>query len=329
MNAPAAAKPRVSTLAPVLVLFFLAPWIAEYLLGDLPITFLPALIVLAPMYGAGALLVREIARSRGLGWPSILLLGGAYAILEEAFTTQSLFNPDYLHLHMGLLSAGYIPPLGMGAWWTLWMLNVHPVWSITTPIVLAEALFPDRAERPWMGWAGRVVVCILFAFGLVAGTVIGWRQDHFLARPFQFAIGGGLLVAFACAALAMPRRRSARGGIAPKPWIVGTCTLVAASATLLIGKEWGWWAFLVLLAIDLTLLVLVRRWSAQRGWGRRHVLAMGAAAALAYAWHGFIQPPVVGKPGLADRAGNAVFALAAVLIIWLAAKRTWRMGAER
>ena len=231
MNAPIIAKPRVSTLAPAIFLFFLAPLVAEYLLGDLPITLLPALIVLAPMYGAGALLIREIVRATGRGWPSILLLGGAYAILEEAFTTQSLFNPDYLHLHMGLLNAGYIPALGMGAWWTLWMLNVHPVWSIATPIVLAEGLFPDRAHRPWLGPIGRVIVCIVFAFGLVASTVIGWRQDHFLARPFQFAIGGVLIAAFVCAALLIQHGGIATAAIlAPGPWIAGICALVAASA---------------------------------------------------------------------------------------------------
>lgn len=330
MNASVAPRPRVSTVAPVLALFFLAPLIAEYLLGDLPITLLSALIVLVPMYGGGALLVREFARATGRGWPTILLLGGAYAMIEEGFLTQSLFNPDYLHLHMGLLNAGYIPALGMGAWWTLWMLNVHPVWSITTPIVLTEALFPDRAARPWLGNVGRVIVSVILAFGLVANFWIGYRQDHFIASPMQFAIAGALFVTFLAVALTRRpasitgTRRAASGPPAPRPWIVGTCALVAASATLLIGKEWDWWAFLVLLTIDLILLVLVRRWSAQRGWSRMHVFALGAAAALAYAWHGFIQPPVVGKPGAADRAGNAIFALAGVLIVWLGAKRTRR-----
>ena len=112
---------------------------------------LPALIVLAPMYGGGALLIREVVRRTGRGWPSILLLGMAYAILEEAFTTQSLFNPNYLKLNLGLLAPAYIPALGMGAWWTLWMLMVHGIWSISTPIALIEACVPDRARTPWLG----------------------------------------------------------------------------------------------------------------------------------------------------------------------------------
>ena len=330
MNAPAVNKPRIPALGPVFVLFFLAPLVAEYLLGDLPITLLPALIVLAPMYGAGALLIREIVRATGRGWPSILLLGGAYAILEEAFTTQSLFNPDFLHLHMGLLNAGYIPALGMGAWWTLWMLNVHPVWSIATPIALAEGLFPNRAQRPWLGTIGRVVVCILFAFGLVANTMIGWRQDHFLAKPFQLAIAGVLIAAFLCAALAIPARRiRAAVNSAPSPWFAGISAFLAASATLLVNNRWGWWAFFALLAIDLVFLALALRWSARAGWSSLHALALGAAAALAYAWHSFIQPQVVGKPGLAALIGKVILALGTIAVIWVGLRRTAGTPADR
>ena len=46
-------------IAPAVGLFFLAPLVAEFLLGNLPIKLLSALIVLAPLYGGGALLIRE------------------------------------------------------------------------------------------------------------------------------------------------------------------------------------------------------------------------------------------------------------------------------
>ena len=125
-------------------LFFLAPIVAEFLLGDFPATWLPLLIILAPMYGGGALLIRELTRRTGRGWPTILILGAAYAIIEEAFTTQSLFNPHYLGMH--LLTHAWIPSLGISAWWTLFMLNVHPFWSIGVSIALAEGLFPPPAS---------------------------------------------------------------------------------------------------------------------------------------------------------------------------------------
>jgi hypothetical protein len=139
-------------IAPAVGLFFLAPLIAEFLLGDLPINLLGALVILAPLYGGGALLIREIVRRTGRGWPSILVLAFAYSILEEAFTTQTLFNPNYLHLNLHLLQPAYIPALGIGIWWTIFVLTLHTVWSISTSIALAEALVPDRATTPWLGW---------------------------------------------------------------------------------------------------------------------------------------------------------------------------------
>ncbi len=47
----------------------------------------------------------------------MVLLGLTYAIIEEAFVTQSLFNPNYLGLR--LLDYGYIDSLGISIWWTL------------------------------------------------------------------------------------------------------------------------------------------------------------------------------------------------------------------
>ena len=166
---------------PALALVLTAPLVAEYLLGDLPIKMLPALILLAPMYGGGALLIREVARRTGRGWPTILVLGMAYAIFEEAFTTQSLFNPNYLRLNLGLLAPAYIPALGIGVWWTLWMLMVHAIWSISTPIALIEACVPERARTPWLGRVGLVVTVVVFLLGRLRpplwdiGRIITWR----------------------------------------------------------------------------------------------------------------------------------------------------------
>ena len=122
--APATFKSRP---APAITLFFVAPLVAEFLLGNLPIKLIGALIVLAPMYGGGALLIREIVRRAGRGWPTILLLALTYGILEEAFTTQSLFNPNYLNMNMHLLDPAYIPALKLGGWWTISVLNLHTV----------------------------------------------------------------------------------------------------------------------------------------------------------------------------------------------------------
>ena len=153
---------------PALGLVFAAPLVAEYLLGNLPIKLLPALIVLAPMYGGGALLIREVVRRTGRGWPSILLLGMAYAIFEEAYTTQSLFNPNYLKLNLGLLTPAYIPSLGIGG--VVDALDVQCAWDVEhlDTDCMIEACVPDRARTPWLGRVGLAVVTVVFLLGATA-----------------------------------------------------------------------------------------------------------------------------------------------------------------
>jgi hypothetical protein len=72
---------------------------------------LPLLFVLAPVYGGAALLIREVTRRAGRGWPTILLLALAFGLLLEGVVNQSLFNPEYAHAH--LLDRGFLPALGI------------------------------------------------------------------------------------------------------------------------------------------------------------------------------------------------------------------------
>jgi len=307
---------------PALALFITAPLVAEFLLGNLPIKLLPALIVLAPLYGGGALLIREWVRRTARGWPSILLLGMSYAILEEADTTQSLFNPDYLKLHLGLLAPAYISALGIGGWWTLWMFNVHAVWSIATPTALIEACVPDRARTPWLGRVGMVVITIVFILGATAAGIMQFNQDPFLASTRQFIGAAVVIVLLAVAAFLIPAgQHSNEGGSAPSPWIVGAVALLFGSAALFVPQAWGWGAVAELLGLDLVMLLAVMAWSRRAGWGLRHQLALGAGAALAYGWHAFLQHPAVGKLDASVRIGNAIFLAAALVLIWFATKR--------
>jgi hypothetical protein len=75
-------------VAPAFVLFFLSPLVAEFLLGDFTLAAIGYLVLLAPMYGGGALLVRELTRRAGRGWPTIVLLALAYGVLEEGIATR-------------------------------------------------------------------------------------------------------------------------------------------------------------------------------------------------------------------------------------------------
>ncbi len=325
MNEHPQYAPRTHSVKPAIGLFFLAPLVAEFLLGNLPIKLLPALVMLAPMYGGGALLIRETVRRMGRGWPSILLLALAYGILEEAFATQSLFNPDYLGMHMGLLKPAYIPALGIGGWWTIFVLNLHTAWSIATPIALVEGAVPERSTTPWLGRVGLAVTGVLFAIGIVAMTLMSYRHDHFVAWPSQFAWVGAACTALIIVAFWLPRRQAAlRSGRVPNPWLAGAFTLAAGSAFMLIHNRWGWWAAADIVGIDLIVGAAVWFWSRRAAWDQRHVVASAGGAALAYAWHAFFQTPIMAN-GLVTRIGNAIFALGAIAVIWMAAKRTSRL----
>lgn len=318
-------KPRRSIAAAV-GLFFLAPFIAEFLLGDLPITLLPAFVLLAPLYGGGALLIRELVRRTGRGWPSILLLGIAYGILEEAFTTQSLFNPDYLGMHFHLLDPSYIPALGIGVWWTLFVLTLHVAWSVCTSIALAEALAPSRSTTPWLSPIGLSIFALLFVVGVVAMTRMSYAKDHYLASHAQFITAAVLIVLFTAAAFLLPRAKPAvASGSVPNPWLTGLFALALASGVLLVQKDWNWWAAAAVFALDTAALALIIFWSRSADWTLMHKLALAAGAALAYGWHSFIQVPVVGGQSIVVvRAGNAIFTLFAIALIALAARRIAR-----
>ena len=319
---------RRSYLVPAVGLFFVAPLVAEFLLGDLPIKMLGTLVILAPMYGGGALLIREFTRRAGRGWPTIFVLAFAYAVLEEAFTTQTLFNPNYLHLNLHLLDPGYIPALGIGGWWTVFVLTLHTVWSISTSIALVESLVPDRATTPWLGNLGLSVVGVLFVLAAVASTRFEIKQDHFIASTRQFVAAAIVCVVAIVAAFLLPKRSDVRvPGNVPSPWIMGAIALVAGSIFLTVPKDWAWGAVGIYFLLYIGVIVAVATWSRRMAWGASHRLGLAGGAALAYAWHAFIQKPAVGQAGVGFRVGNAIFAASLIVLLIFAARKTSAMEA--
>lgn len=314
----------IRRVLPAIGLFFLAPLVAEFLLGDLPINLLVALVVLAPMYGGGALLIREVARRTGRGWPHIFVMALAYGIFEEAFTTQTLFNPNYLHLNLHLLQPAYIPAFGIGGWWTVYVLTLHTVWSVSVSIALAESLVPDRATKPWLQGPGLAVTGVLFLFGVAASTGMTLKQDRFRGSPLQFAVAGVICAVVLCAAFLFPRRRMLKSTSfcsVPSVALTGLVALAAGSTFLVVPSQWGWGAVGVYAALDVAMITLVLRWSRSSGWSSLHRLALAGGAALAYAWHAFMQAPAVGKALLVDRIGNGVFAVLLVVLLVVATRR--------
>jgi hypothetical protein len=318
-------------VAPAIGLFFLAPLVGEFLLGNVAIDALVGLLILAPMYGGAAVVIREVARRNGRGWPTMLLLGLAYAVFEEGLVTQSLFNSNYFNAN--LLSETYIPALGIGVWWTLFVLTLHTVWSINVPIALVEALVPSRSRIPWLGNVGLLVAGVLLALGSYVSYATTYDFAQFIAPMPQLVGAAVIVVLLIIAAFALPvHQRGAVPEPVPDPWFVGVASFLLSSlfmvATLLGGQIPAAVVVVIYVVLEVAAVWLVWRWSRRAGWGPLHVLALAGGALLTYAWHAYPQPPSLGTPGQIDLIGNAVFALGAVLLLVVAVRAQQRHASD-
>ncbi|MFI5729781.1 hypothetical protein ACIA49_06625 [Kribbella sp. NPDC051587] len=309
---------------PAVGLFFLAPFVGEFLLGNQPITNLAQIFLFAPMYGGGAVLIRESAQRFGLGWTGIVLMAVAYGLLEEGPIDQMLFNPAYVGLDS---FAGLAEVPGIGSLTLLQStITLHTIWSICVPIALVEAC---ASRELWLGRGGFAAVSIIFVLG---STLLGLMQAagfHFVASPAQFAGSAVVIVGLVVLAFALGRRthRPVHGPV-PQPLIVGLVGFGVTSVFWLesvllpdgLGSEWisvAWWFVLFGVAT-----VVVLRWARRREWSPRHTLALATGALLTYVWAGFAHARDMDDTSLTVALlGNAVFALVAIAVAVLAWRR--------
>ncbi|MGW0686308.1 DUF998 domain-containing protein [Streptomyces sp. NPDC002754] len=315
---------------PAVGLFFLAPLVGEALLGATSLDALALLPVLALLYGSGALLIRELVRRTGRGWGSILLLGAAYALLEEGLLDQMLFNADYSG-NYDMVTVTPIPLVGTGAYGLISVLAVHALWSITVPIALMDALVPDRAARPWLGRTGLTVTAVLLALGVV---IVGWGsydESGFMA-PWPLLAGTAAVVAvLVAAAFLIPRPRAGLGSRgAPRPLFVAVASCAATSAFWLVLQP-SWAGVAAALAIAFVAAGLVHHWARARGWAPTHTFALAAGATLTYVWVGFGQTPDQGSAGTVNLVGHILLSFAAVAFLCVGSRRvgTHSAGAAR
>ena len=307
-------------IAPALVLVFLAPFVGEVLLGNTPVRLILSYLVVLPMYGFGALFIRELSRRSGRGWPTILILGVAYGVAEEGLADMSLFNPNFLGQH--LLSYGNL--FGVGWPWWFFVLTLHAVWSIGVSIALAEALFARRGEYPWLGRTGLVISGVVFVLGLVLVHFVGGEGYQLSAG--QLALSLVLVAVIAAVAFLVPRQRITQAADprqAPTPWLTGGLAFVLTSAFMAATRL----SYALKLPAAVLILVYfllyglglfaVWRWSRRIGWSAEHKFALAAGALLTYAWYGFVQAP----HDALDLIGQAIFALLALGILILVGRR--------
>jgi hypothetical protein len=312
----AAAMRRV---APAFALYFLSPFVAEYLLGDFTVAGLAALLLLGTMYGGGAILIRETVRRAGRGWPTIVTLALAYGVLEEGLITQSLFNPNYAHHH--LLAEGFVPALGIAVPWTVFVLALHTVRSISVPIALVEGLVPARRTTPWLKTPGLIVATVLFLLGSVLVTAGSYADGHFWATWPHLLVVLVVVAALIVIAFRLPTiGKSVPGPV--NPWLVLATTLVGGVVFMACRHFLpAWLSPIVMLADFAVVTVLVLRWARRTGWGDRHRLALAAGPVLTYAGNSFLMHPIEGDGPVITPVSHVVFAAIAVALLLAAARR--------
>jgi hypothetical protein len=319
-----------SAKLPVACLLFLSPLIGEYLLGSLPASMIALLPLMMAMYGAGAILIREAVRQTGGGWGSMVLLATAYGLFEEGFVTQSLFNPNYLHLR--LLDFGFLPSLGTALPWAIFVIGIHAIWSITVPIALVESAFPLQRDRPWLKTPGRVLHALAFLAGCTLIAVFSYKQVPFMATPMQFGVVGAAIVALCLTAFRLPKPRVTPATAGPAKAVLLLASLVAGSLFMVAARkaESDWhlsWPLVVALELGLVALFVVFVVANTRDgrWDEPRRYALAAGAFLVYAWIGFLTD--ISLHGTADLIGHSIIAALLCAVLVLIGVRVARSGA--
>ena len=304
-------------VSPAFLLFFFAPLVAEFVLGDLTLSKLGALFALAPLYGGGAILIRELVCRTGAGRRAFLLLAFAYALLEEGILTQSLFNPDYLHLR--LIDYGFVPALGTAIPWAIFVLTIHLVWSLAVPIGIVEAAFAGRRSEPWLKLPGLIVTCLLFGGGALLVLRFSLGQTQFRASPLQLSLCASLIIVCVAAAF-LPEvriRNPVSRDTALNPFVLGATSFALGSAFQLVnslGKAnlpWVATAGLLgaIIAAAAGFFVHAKR---QKNWTAIDCWSAATGGLLCYVWLGYTVDRALHGPGHA--LGHSVFVALALLV---------------
>jgi hypothetical protein len=221
-----------SAILPAFVLFIMSPLIAGLLLGTTRLTQIRGIVITAPFYGCGVLLVRELVRRRTTSWWPIVLFGAAYVLVEEGQTLETIFNPDFLNA--GKLGGRWI---GVNFVLTQWQIGYHVVWSICIPILTTELLFAARRTQRWLGQLGVTVCAIVYVLAALALGAVFRKivMPGFHTTFPHLLVTAGLACAFAISALTWPRAKTSTNRdqdpaprLTPPWWLVGILAAIWA-----------------------------------------------------------------------------------------------------
>lgn len=298
----------------------LSPLCAEYIIGydtstGDPVTMLGYLLIFSPLYGAPAILIRELSRRFGLGWPGIVALATAFGIVQAGIIDQSLFSESYRQIDYweSLIRNTWIAPLGISAFSAMVFLVGHTIWSFCIPIALVEALSPKTADRPWLGLPGMIVITLLYlgAAALVLFDHLENEVDHAsMTQVIGSSLVVGLLAIFAFSGCR--RRAPDRDFEVPKPLVVGVLGLIVAIGYSVMPEDWfGVAGGVAILAVG---AAGIARLSRSTRWEQRHIIALSTGVLMARALFGFLIEPLGDVPPTAKYAHNVGFLLGAFLL---------------
>ena len=212
------------------------------------------------------------------------------------------------------------------------------VWSVGTPILIAEGIAGERRTAPWLKRAGLVATSLLFLAGCASSVAFSLKQSSFAASPAQFLVSAALIAAIIVLAFAAfkptpDRREPVATSVAPRPLVVSLATLILASLYLAsepyarahhMAPAVG---VVFRLACEAEAIAFLAAWSTRQGWTARHYLAIAAGTTLTYFLFG-LNVVMRGHTNLGvptdaiDVAGQIVLGLGVLALIAWAARRT-------
>jgi hypothetical protein len=295
------------------------------------------LVFFAALYGAPAVLVRDLVRRAGWGWPSLLVLCAALGLVQAGLIDQSLFAVDYGGYDgwEQLREPTLIPALGISAFMLHAFVIGHVLFSFAAPLALAEAWIPSRAHRPWLGRLGTAVAVLAY---LVVAAMILSDPGSRSATPAQLVVTAVAVAGLVLLAVVLGRRRgrvfvvaadgaqhegTSRGEQpAPRPPRRWPVLLGALLASLVMEASPPTWIGLALSAAAVAALGLaLLRVSRRPGWTVRHVAAGGLGLLLGRGLLAFTTTPLAGEVDQAAKLGHNVVMLGVVLVAGAVAMR--------
>jgi hypothetical protein len=280
---------------PVILLLILTPGIPEYLSGSSqvallvqnPLAFAIFLVLNISLYGPGVLLVREAVVKWQKGWASVLLLGGAYGILEEGVALSTLFYSKASPVG----ELGYYGHwLGVSWLWSEGVILVHVIFSISIPIMLLGIAIPSTRGRGLLSNRKAAALFGILGADVLALSVITSSLYHFwMGLPLLVSSLATIGVLILAARRVGASRLIPREGPGSPPWKVFAAGASCYLAVLLIesvGKALGLIAAEVIAIVAVyeggLLLYILRSVGTGRNTRNRVALAAGLILPVAF-----------------------------------------------